>query len=81
MKKLCLAMLFILTACGGNSHDNSGSGSGGSAGTPDEAVSTFDAFVTRVLEIVGASAEDTEPVATDTLTETTPEDTAPGAVK
>jgi hypothetical protein len=58
-----------LGACGGSSNDN------GSSQTANPGAS--DAFVTRVLALIGSSPDNTEPVATDDITVTSPNDVEP----
>lgn len=69
-----LALVLLLTACGGSG------GSGGSVTPPvvvPPPVTMVDAFYSAVLALIGASPEDKEPVAIDSVAVTTPENTEP----
>lgn len=82
MKKLSLGigltLLLALGACGGGGGGSSSGGGDGGTTTPP--VSTADAFFTKVLAMIGISSDSTEPVATDSLAATTPDNTEPAAV-
>ena len=87
MKKLMAVIgataLLTLAGCGSSDDhaiSNNGGGTGGGGTTPP--VSMVDAFYAAVLALIGDGAETTtEPVATDTMVATAPEDTEPVAVK
>ena len=87
MKKLMAVIgataLLALAGCGSSDDhaiSNNGGGNGGGGTTPP--VSMVDAFYAAVLALIGDGAETTtEPVATDIMVATAPEDTEPVAVK
>ncbi|TYQ18856.1 UNVERIFIED_ORG: hypothetical protein JN05_02045 [Zoogloea ramigera] len=87
MKKLMAVIgaiaLLALAGCGSSDDhaiSNNGGGNGGGGTTPP--VSMVDAFYAAVLALIGDGAETTtEPVATDSMVATAPEDTEPVAVK
>ena len=87
MKKLMAVIgataLLALAGCGSSDDhaiSNNGGGNGGGDTTPP--VSMVDAFYAAVLALIGDGAETTtEPVATDSMVATAPEDTEPVAVK
>ena len=87
MKKLMAVIgataLLTLAGCGSSDDhaiSNNGGGTRGGGTTPP--VSMVDAFYAAVLALIGDGAETTtEPVATDTMVATAPEDTEPVAVK
>lgn len=87
MKKLMAVIgataLLALAGCGSSDDhaiSNNGGGNGGGGTTPP--VSMADAFYAAVLALIGDGAETTtEPVATDSMVATAPEDTEPVAVK
>lgn len=73
-----LAAALTLAGCGGSSHHDSPT----TPTTPTPPVSVVDAFFTAVMGIIGDGKETTtEPVATDSITATKPDDTEPVAVK
>lgn len=76
-----LAAALTLAGCGGGSHhDDSAPTTPPPTTTPP--VSMVDAFFTAVMGIIGDGKETTtEPVATDSITATKPDDTEPVAVK
>lgn len=78
----CAGVLLVLSACGGGDYhppatDNGGAGNGGTTTPP---VTMVDTFLAAVLNLIGMSSETAEPVSTDTLTATAPENTEPTAV-
>jgi hypothetical protein len=74
-----LATALALAGCGGSSHHDSPPTT---PTTPPPPVSMIDAFFTAVMGIIGDGKETTtEPVATDSIAATAPEDTEPVAVK
>ena len=68
-----LGLVLLLGACGGSG--------GGGAPTPPVVVpppvTMADAFYSTVLSLIGASPEDKEPVAIDSVAVTTPENSEP----
>ncbi|HEV2610704.1 MAG TPA: hypothetical protein VGU61_10600 [Noviherbaspirillum sp.] len=76
MKKylLIIGMSAVLAACGGSGGDGAVANPGGSNPPP---MSTVDAFFTRVMALIGSSSDNTEPVAVDSVSPTTPEDSEP----
>jgi hypothetical protein len=82
-KLLTLAALGIaltLAGCGGSSHHDASTPTTPTPPTPP--VSMIDAFFTAVMGIIGDGKETTtEPVATDSIAATVPDDTEPVAVK
>ncbi|MET0323210.1 MAG: hypothetical protein ABW069_21005 [Duganella sp.] len=84
MNKLLAVMgataLLALAGCGGNSHSISNTGGPETPTAPP--VSMADAFYNAVLALIGDGAETTtEPVATDAIVATAPDDSEPVAVK
>lgn len=77
MKKLSLiCVVLLLSACGGS--DNGNAGDGGSNPVPTPTPSPMvDAFFTRVLEVVGTSPDDAEPIDVMGFAVTDPETTEP----
>lgn len=61
-----LLLPLALSACGGSGNDNDN----GSSQTANSGAS--DAFFTRVLALVGSSPDNTEPIAIDDITVTSP---------
>jgi hypothetical protein len=79
MTLAALATALVLGGCGGGSHHDS---TPTTPTTPPPPVSMIDAFFTAVMGIIGDGKETTtEPVATDGIAATAPEDTEPVAVK
>jgi hypothetical protein len=77
---LSVTALLALAGCGGDSHSISNNGGPGTPTPPP--VSMVDAFYNAVLALIGDGAETTtEPVATDAIVATAPEDSEPVAVK
>jgi hypothetical protein len=76
MKKYLLiaGMSVVLAACGGSDGDSASANPGGGNSPP---MSTVDAFFSRVMALIGSSPDNTEPVAVDSVTPTTPEDSEP----
>jgi ABC-type glycerol-3-phosphate transport system substrate-binding protein len=73
-----LAAALTLAGCGGSSYDSPTATT--TPTTPP--VSMADAFFTAVMGIIGDGKETTtEPVATDNIATTAPEDTEPAALK
>lgn len=80
MKYLGLIALLVLSACGGSTHYEDHTPATPPA--PPPPVTMLDAFYTAVLAIIGDGSEtSTEPVATDSIVATAPEDTEPVAYK
>ncbi|MQA38261.1 hypothetical protein [Rugamonas aquatica] len=79
MKYLGLIALLVLSACGGStSYDDHTP----VTPTPPPPVVTLDAFYTAVLAFIGDGSESSaEPMATDTVVATAPEDTEPVVYK
>ena len=76
-----LAAALTLAGCGGSSHHDESTPPAPPTTTPPP-VSMVDAFFTAVMNIIGDGKETTtEPVATDSITATKPDDTEPVAVK
>lgn len=76
-----LAAALTLAGCGGSSHHDDPAPPAPPTTTPPP-VSMVDAFFTAVMNIIGDGKETTtEPVATDSVTATKPDDTEPVAVK
>ena len=76
-----LAAALTLAGCGGSSHHDDPAPPTPPTTTPPP-VSMVDAFFTAVMNIIGDGKETTtEPVATDSITATKPDDTEPVAVK
>jgi len=76
-----LAAALTLAGCGGSSHHDDPAPPAPPTTTPPP-VSMVDAFFTAVMNIIGDGKETTtEPVATDSITATKPDDTEPVAVK
>ena len=71
-----LPVLLALAACG-HHHDDDNTG-GGSGTTPP--VATSDAFVTYVSQQVATQSETAEPLSTDGVNPTVPENTEPVAL-
>lgn len=69
-----LALLLALGACGGSGNDNDGNGNGGGQAGNQGA---SDAFFARVLALVGASPDNTEPENIDSIAVTAPETIEP----
>ncbi|MES2161504.1 MAG: hypothetical protein V4476_10145 [Pseudomonadota bacterium] len=79
MKYLGLIALLVLSACGGSTHYEDHTPV---TPPPPPPVVTLDAFYTAVLAIIGDGSEtSTEPMATDSVVATAPEDTEPVAYK
>ena len=79
MKYLGLIALLVLSACGGSTHYEDHTPV---TPPPPPPVVTLDAFYTAVLAIIGDGSEtSTEPVATDSIVATAPDDTEPVAYK
>lgn len=79
MKSLGLIALLVLSACGGSTHYEDHTPVTPPAPPP---VVTLDAFYSAVLAFIGDGSEtSTEPVATDSIVATAPEDTEPVAYK
>ena len=79
MKSLGLIALLVLSACGGSTHYEDHTPV---TPPPPPPVVTLDAFYTAVLAIIGDGSEtSTEPMATDSIVATAPEDTEPVAYK
>lgn len=75
MKKhlLWIAAVGVLAGCGGG-----GGGSDSATATqPSTTASTADAFISRVMSVISSSSNDAEPVSTESITVTKPEDTRP----
>lgn len=68
-----LLLPLALSACGGSGNDNDNDN--GSSQTANPGAS--DAFFTRVLALVGSSPDNTEPIAIDDITVTSPNDIEP----
>jgi len=76
-----LAAALTLAGCGGSSHHDDPAPPAPPTTTPPP-VSMVDAFFTAVMNLIGDGKETTtEPVATDSITATKPDDTEPVAVK
>ena len=76
-----LAAALTLAGCGGSSHHDDPAPPAPPTTTPPP-VSMVDAFFTAVMSIIGDGKETTtEPVASDSITATKPDDTEPVAVK
>ena len=72
--------LLTLAGCGGSSHHGIENNGPGTPTTPP--VGMVDSFFSAVLALIGDGAETTtEPVATDTIVATAPDDSEPAAVK
>ncbi len=79
MKYLGLIALLVLSACGGSTHYEDHTPV---TPPPPPPVVTLDAFYTAVLAIIGdGSVTSGEPMATDSVVATAPEDTEPVAYK
>ncbi|RFP12875.1 MULTISPECIES: hypothetical protein [unclassified Duganella] len=79
MKYLGLIALLVLSACGGSTHYEDHTPV---TPPPPPPVVTLDAFYTAVLAIIGDGSEtSSEPIATDSIVATAPEDTEPVAYK
>ena len=79
MKYLGLIALLVLSACGGSTHYEDHTPVTPPVTPP---VVTLDAFYSAVLAIIGDGSETfTEPVATDSIVATAPDDTEPVAYK
>lgn len=75
-----VAALLALAGCGGSSHHGIENNGPGGPTTPP--VGMVDSFFNAVLALIGDGAETTtEPVATDAVVATAPDDTEPVAVK
>lgn len=76
MKKhlLWIAAAGVLTGCGGG---GSGGGESATSTQPSSTASTADAFVSRVMSIIGSTSDDAKPVPMESITVTKPEDTKP----
>jgi len=75
-----LAAALTLAGCGGSHHDDPAPPAPPTTTPPP--VSMVDAFFTAVMNLIGDGKETTtEPVATDSITATKPDDTEPAAVK
>lgn len=72
---LIIGMSAVLAACGGGGDGGGTAANPGGGSSPP--MSTVDAFFSRVMALIGSSPENTEPVAVDSVTPTTPEDTEP----
>ncbi|KQQ40100.1 hypothetical protein ASF61_04695 [Duganella sp. Leaf126] len=87
MKKITVtlgaAALLALAGCGSSDdHAISNTGGGSSGGGGSGGGSMVDSFYSAVLALIGDGSETTtEPVATDSITATAPEDTEPVALK
>jgi len=78
MKHLGLVALLVLSACGGSTSYEDRT----PVTPPPPPVVTLDAFYTAVLAFIGDGSESSaEPMATDTVVATAPEDTEPVAYK
>ena len=76
-----IAATLALTGCGGSNHHDSPA-TPPTTQPPPPPVSMVDAFFTAVMNIIGDGKETTgEPVATDSIAATTPDNSEPGAVK
>lgn len=76
MKYLGLIALLVLSACGGSTSYEE------TPPPPPPPVVMLDAFYTAVMAFIGDGSESSaEPVATDTVVATAPEDTEPVAYK
>ncbi|NGZ83311.1 hypothetical protein [Duganella aceris] len=76
-----LAAALTLAGCGG-SHHHDDTTTPTTPTTPTPPVSMVDAFFTAVMNIIGDGKETTtEPVATDTVVATKPDDTEPVVLK
>ncbi|MDY7540000.1 hypothetical protein QN372_18940 [Undibacterium sp. RTI2.1] len=69
-----IALTATLTACGGSSSSNN---NGGDTGTSPPPVTLIDTFTQFVLNLVGTSADTSEPQAIDSVTVTAPENSEP----
>ncbi|MYN20409.1 hypothetical protein GTP81_27075 [Rugamonas sp. FT107W] len=79
MKYLGLIALLVLSACGGGTHYQDHTPV---TPPPPPPVMTLDTFYAAVLAIIGDGGETTaEPLATDSIVATAPEDTEPVAYK
>lgn len=79
----CAGALVLLSACGGGDYhppSTDGGGTGNGGGTTPPPATMVDTFVAAVLNLIGMTSETAEPVSTDTLTATAPENTEPAAV-
>jgi hypothetical protein len=66
-----IAVVMLLAACGGSSHDN------GPSVPPPTPGPILDAFYTRINNLVGGAPEDSEPQDVSMVTVTEPETTEP----
>lgn len=81
-----VVLALAIAGCGGGDGDaglvasnNTGTGSGAGPGAspgPD-AGQTADSFINKVLKIIGMTAENTEPLAIEEITVTSPDNTEP----
>jgi hypothetical protein len=77
-----LAVALTLAGCGGSHHHDDSPAPPTTPTPPTPPVSMVDAFFTAVMNIIGDGKETTtEPVATDSIVATKPDDTEPVALK
>ncbi len=72
-----ITLTATLTACGGSSSSNNNGGDTGTSPPPPPPVTLIDTFTQFVLNLVGTSADTTEPQAIDSVTVTAPENSEP----
>ena len=68
---VCIALLAVSSGCGGSGSDN---------GQPAATAITADAFVAVVQSTLSSSPDNTDPVATDAIVTTSPQNTEPDPV-
>ena len=76
-----LAAGFLLSGCGSDNDDNPPPTPPATPAPTPAPVPVIDAFFAFVLAQVGSMLDTTEPVAIDTVTETTPDNTEPEPVQ
>ena len=82
LKYLSLVCVLVLGACGGSDNVNPTPTTPPVTPPVTPRVSMVDAFFAKVMAIIGDGGETTtEPVATDPVAVTTPDDTEPATVK
>ncbi len=82
LKYLSLICVLVLSACGGSDNVNSTPPPTTTPPVVTPPVSMVDSFFAAVMSLIGDGGETTtEPVATDPVAVTTPDDTEPATVK